>query len=317
MWALTCGFFILLTFFISCRLARPAPITGSIPAFYHFLCAYSTAVMICRIQMARERKTALVDTTLRSPKIPFTFIPNPDIGSGKIRTWQNLHIKESEGKGNGLFVDEGPAGLLIPFGGILISNEDRAKMLEKKVSIDQYSIDGTYKEQEGIFDAQSKKKLKRFYWPAAFANEPSKPPQQRFLRSSNDRAPPKLERYNSKFVLIDRFDPLYAEEMPTYPGCLPPCRYLWFLEMMIPVIPPGTSKRKSTNPNAVIGPVELFTHYGRSWRNCVRPYQALSTEVKDNWIKGLYNYDEIPLFLTLLRIRLSLFQGRCGDPNSE
>lgn len=248
--------------------------------------------------MARKRKIALVDTTLRSPQIPFTFIQNPVIGPGKVRIWENIEIKESEGKGKGLFVETGPAGLLIPFGGNLISNGDRARMLQKKVYIDHYSIDGTYNDQEGTFDAQDKKKLNKNHWPAAFANEPSKPPHQMVLRSFNDRAPPRTESYNCKFVMIDREDPIFKKEMPTYPGCLPSCQYLWFLELMIPVISPGTNKRSATNPNAVIGPIELFTNYGRSWRNCVRTYQALSTEVKDNWIKGLYKDDEIPFELT-------------------
>jgi hypothetical protein len=225
--------------------------------------------------MPKARNHPVIDATLRSSGLPFQFIPMPEKKSKGVWEWDNVYIADSIGKGKGLFINKGQCGLLIPYGGVLLSHEERTIKLRSRRLIDHYTIDGSYRKQQGIFDA-SGPNLHLLHWPAALVNEPSEPQSSMELRNSKQL---EAECFNSRLCLLDRTDRYYRDKLPPYPS-MPNARYLWFLELMV------TVKRPGEEGEGVTGPIELLAHYGRSWSRCIRTYHPLSVEGSDHYIKG-------------------------------
>lgn len=181
-----------------------------------------------------------IDPSLRSPDLPYHFIPLPSNN-----VWDNIIIQASPGKGEGLFLKSGRRGMLIPYGGRFISEEERKELKKKKKYLDKYTIDATYQDQRGMFDRHLDAHL-NWSSPASYVNEASCV----------------TEKYNSQFWLLDRTEYL---DMPDYPH-MPGNRYLIFLEAMISVnlIPNGERNLRGRDFISAPDGLELFAFYGRT-----------------------------------------------------
>lgn len=241
---------------------------------------------------------------LRPADILYHFPLEPTLTHGKY-TWSEFDIRESPGKGLGVYIKDCPRGFLIPYGGNFISVDEYNSRVESKRGIYHQNINYLYevtiKEEEtsedylqvGYYDSNPTNQHPANIWPAAFVNEIAEERKVHLTRKrAITQANPNQELYNSRFVLVDVKNykiPHYMKNL----GIISDHQYQVFLEVMVEVVslPNQNSRRRPERlvvaEKRFTGPIELFASYRKSYYRCrsmtYTPIpENLNTRVKGN-----------------------------------